>query len=158
MLYQLHVVSPMELPFLGLKNEFMNLKFDNDIILSMNLFSDVTSVIPRDCINFEDKIIFVVNQGQAGLAIGKKGIKIKMLQDMIKKDVIVIEYSDDPVKLFENIIRPNKLISGYITVSGNTQTDKKVEASIDGKISTNKIKLIKMLMQRYFNIVSVNIK
>ena len=136
----------------------MNIKFDNDIILSMNLFSDVTSVIPRDCINFEDKTIFVVNQGQAGLAIGKNGIKIKMLQEMLKKEVIVIEYSDDPVKLFENVIRPNKLISGYITVSGNSQNNKKVEASVDGKVSNNRIRLIKMLMQRYFNIVSINIK
>ena len=136
----------------------MNIKFDNDIILSMNLFFDVTTVMPRDCINFEDKIVFVVNQGQAGLAIGKNGVKIKMLQEMLKKEVIVIEYSDDPVKLFENVIRPNKLISGYITVNGKEDETKKVEASVDGKISSNKIKLIKMLMQRYFNIVSINIK
>jgi N utilization substance protein A len=136
----------------------MNIKFDSDIILSMNLFSDVTSVMPRDCINFEDKIVFVVNQGQAGLAIGKNGVKIKMLQEMLKKELIVIEYSDDPVKLFENVIRPNKLISGYITVNGREDESKKVEASVDGKISSNKIKLIKMLMQRYFNIVSINIK
>ena len=136
----------------------MNIKFDGDIILSINLFSDVTSVMPRDCINFEDKIVFVVNQGQAGLAIGKNGVKIKMLQEMLKKEVTVIEYSDDPVKLFENVIRPNKLISGYITVHGKEDESKKVEASVDGKISSNKIKLIKMLMQRYFNIVSINIK
>ncbi|MCL4398266.1 MAG: NusA-like transcription termination signal-binding factor [Candidatus Parvarchaeota archaeon] len=136
----------------------MNIKFDSDVILSMNLFSDVTSVIPRDCINFEDKVIFVVNQGQAGLAIGKNGMKIKMLQEMLKKEVVVIEYSDDPVKLFENVIRPNKLISGYITINGKEDEAKKVEASVDGKISSNKIKLIKMLMQRYFNIVSINIK
>ena len=136
----------------------MNIKFDSDIILSINLFSDVTSVMPRDCINFEDKIVFVVNQGQAGLAIGKNGIKIKMLQEKLKKEVTVIEYSDDPVKLFENVIRPNKLISGYITVHGKEDESKKVEASVDGKISSNKIKLIKMLMQRYFNIVSINIK
>ena len=136
----------------------MNIKFDNDIILSMNLFFDVTTVMPRDCINFEDKIVFVVNQGQAGLAIGKNGVKIKMLQEMLKKEVTVIEYSDDPVKLFENVIRPNKLISGYITVNGKEDESRKVEASVDGKISSNKIKLIKMLMQRYFNIVSINIK
>ena len=136
----------------------MNIKFDNDVILSMNLFSNVTTVMPRDCINFEDKIVFVVNQGQAGLSIGKNGVKIKMLQEMLKKEVIVIEYSDDPVKLFENVIRPNKLISGYITVNGKEDESKKVEASVDGKISSSKIKLIKMLMQRYFNIVSINIK
>ena len=77
---------------------------------------------------------------------------------MLKKEVVVIEYSDDPVKLFENVIRPNKLISGYITANKKGDEAKKVEASVDGKISSNKIKLIKMLMQRYFNIVSINIK
>ncbi len=136
----------------------MNIKFDNDVILSMNLFFDVTTVMPRDCIVADEKIIFVVNQGQAGLAIGKNGVKIKMLQDMLKKEVIVIEYSDDPVKLFENIIRPNKLISGYVTADSKNDDNRKVEASVDGKISTNKIKMVKMLMQRYFNIVSINIK
>ena len=47
-----------------------------------------------------------------------------MLQEMLKKEVIVIEDSDDPVKLFENVIRPNTLISGYITINGKEDSSK----------------------------------
>jgi N utilization substance protein A len=134
----------------------MNIKLDSDTISSMNVFSDVTSVVPRDCINSTDKIIFIVNQGQAGIAIGKNGTKTKMLQDMLKKTVLIIEYSDDPVKFLENILWPEKLVSGY--VASNIEEGKKLEASVHGKINNSKLKLAKTLMQRYFNIISINIR
>jgi N utilization substance protein A len=134
----------------------MNIKFDGDTISSMNVFSDVTTIIPRDCLNEEDRIIFVVNQGQAGMSIGRNGTKMKMLHDMLKKEILVIEYSDDPVKFLENIVRPNKLVSGY--VAGGVDSDKKLEASVNGKINHAKLKLAKMLMQRYFNIMNINIR
>ncbi len=134
----------------------MNIKLDSDTISSMNVFSDVTTVVPRDCITNGDKIIFVVSQGQAGIAIGKEGMKIKMLHEMLKKEVLVVEYSDDPVKFLENIIRPNKLTSGY--VANGQDSEKKIEASVNGKPNYAKIKLAKLLMQRYFNIISINIR
>ena len=122
----------------------------------MNVFSDVTSIPARDSLTEDDKIIFVVSQGQAGISIGKNGTKIKMLQEMLKKEVIVVEYSDDPVKLFENMIRPNKLLSGY--VAKDQDNSKKLEVTVETKLSYSKIKLIKSLMQRYFNITNVNIR
>lgn len=134
----------------------MNIKLDSDTISSMNVFSDVTGVVPRDCMNSEEKVIFVVSQGQAGMAIGKNGVKMKMLQDMLKKEVLVVEYSDDPVKLLENILRPIKLVSGYVASDANA--DKKLEASINGKLNHSKLKLAKVLMQRYFNIMNINIR
>ena len=134
----------------------MNIKLDSDTISSMNVFSDVTSVAPRDCINSADKIIFIVNQGQAGIAIGKNGAKTKMLQDLLKKEILIIEYSDDPVKFLENVLWPNKLVSGYI--ASDAEDGKKLEASIHGKVSGSKLKLAKTLMQRYFNIMRINIR
>ena len=92
----------------------MNIKLDSDTISSMNVFSDVTSVFPRDCIVREDRMIFIVNQGQAGVSIGKNGNKIKMLQKMFDKEITVIEYSDDPVRFLGNILKPVELVSGYL--------------------------------------------
>ncbi len=134
----------------------MNIKLDSDTLSAMRVFSEITNVTPRDCMVNDDKLIFVVNQGQAGLAIGKNGVKMKVLHDMLKKDIMVIEYADDPIKLLENIIRPNKLLSGYLT--NGQGDDKKINVDIEGKVSSYKIKLIKLLMQRYFNILSINIK
>ncbi|MCL4406745.1 NusA-like transcription termination signal-binding factor [Candidatus Parvarchaeota archaeon] len=134
----------------------MNIKLDEDTIRAMNVFSSVTGVSPRDCLISDDKLIFLVNQGQAGMAIGKNGIKIKVLESMMKKEVMVVEYSDDPVKFLENFIRPNLLISGYLTVG--QEAEKQIHASIEGKVSGMRVKLLKTLMQRYFNIMSINIK
>ncbi len=134
----------------------MGIKLDSNTISTMNVFSDVTSILARDSLVEDDKIIFVVNQGQAGIAIGKNGMKIKMLQEMLKKEIIVVEYSDDPVKLFENMIHPEKLLSGYVA---NDQDDsKKLDVTVEIRLSHSKIKLIKALMQRYFNITNVNIR
>ncbi len=133
----------------------MNIKLDSDTISSINVFSDVTGVMPRDCIKKDDQIIFVVSQGQAGLSIGKNGTKMKILQKMFGKDIIVIEYSDDPLKFLANIMRPNRLVSGYVA---NADSNAKVEASINGKISAPRLKLAKTLLQRYFNIININIR
>ena len=122
----------------------------------MNVFSDVTSVFPRDCIVRDERMIFIVNQGQAGTSIGKNGNKIKMLQKMFDKEITVIEYSDDPVRFLGNILKPMELVSGYL--AAGTENDKKLEASVKGKISGAKIKLAKFLMQRYFNIININIR
>ncbi len=134
----------------------MNIKLDSDTISSMNVFSDVTSVFPRDCIVREGRMIFIVNQGQAGVSIGKNGNKIKMLQKMFDKEITVIEYSDDPVRFLGNILKPVELVSGYL--ANGVENDKKLEASAKGKISGAKIKLAKFLMQRYFNIMNINIR
>ncbi|MCL4399258.1 NusA-like transcription termination signal-binding factor [Candidatus Parvarchaeota archaeon] len=134
----------------------MSIKLDSETISSINVFSNVTAVFPRDCIIEPNRIIFVVNQGQAGMSIGKNGSKLKILESMFKKDVLVIEFSDDPVKFLENVLRPNKLISGYIAT--DNKDVKKLEASIQGRLSISKIKLAKSLMQRYFNIMSINIR
>ncbi len=133
----------------------MNIKLDSDTLSAMRVFSDITNVTPRDCIVNEDRLIFVVNQGQAGLAIGKNGVKMKVLHEMLKKEIVVVEYADDPIKLLENVIRPNKLLSGYMTSQDDSR---KVNVEIEGKINSYKIKLIRLLMQRYFNILSINIK
>ncbi|MCL5009817.1 MAG: NusA-like transcription termination signal-binding factor [Candidatus Parvarchaeota archaeon] len=134
----------------------MSIKLDSDTISVMNVFSDVTSIPARDSFVEDDKVIFVVSQGQAGIAIGKNGVKIKMLQEMLKKEVIVIEYSDDPVKLFENVIHPNKLLSGY--VANDQDGSRKLDVYVDAKPSRSRVKLVKSVMQRYFNITNVNIR
>lgn len=121
----------------------------------MNVFSTITSVQPFDCIRADDEMIFVVNQGQMGLAIGRGGINVKTLERLLKKSIIIVEYFDDPVKLLEGIFKPKKMLSGYVSTTDGSKT---VEVSVDGRINLDKIKLGKLLIQRYFNIASINIR
>jgi len=74
----------------------------------ISLFQNVTKTTARDCLDDEkqNKIIFVVNEGKMGLAIGKGGSNIKSLQNVLKRNVELIEYFDDPIKFLKNIFNP----------------------------------------------------
>ena len=78
----------------------------------MSLFQNVTKTTAHDCIDDEkkDRIIFVVNEGRMGLAIGKGGSNIKNLQNILKRNVELVEYCEEPIKFLKNILNP-KLIN-----------------------------------------------
>ena len=84
------------------------IKLSTDQIRLISLFQNITKATARDCLDDEkqNKIIFVVNEGKMGLAIGKGGSNIKSLKNIIKRDVELIEYFDDPIKFLKNILNP----------------------------------------------------
>jgi N utilization substance protein A len=63
------------------------IKLTSDELRLMSLFQSITSATARDCIVDDrmDRVIFVVNKGQMGLAIGKGGSTIKQLQTWLQK-------------------------------------------------------------------------
>ena len=82
------------------------IKLTTDQMKLMSLFQNVTKATARDCIEDEkrDRIIFVVNEGKMGLAIGKGGAHIKSLQSKIDRSVELVEYNEDPIQLLKNIL------------------------------------------------------
>jgi len=85
-----------------------SIKLTTDEMRLMSLFQSVTKVTARDCLDDQryDRIIFVVNEGKMGLAIGKGGSNIKSLQNILKRHVELIEHFDDPIKFLKNILNP----------------------------------------------------
>ena len=62
-----------------------SIKLTTDQIRLMSLFQNVTKATARDCVEDEiqDKIIFVVQEGKMGLAIGKGGSNIKISKKIL---------------------------------------------------------------------------
>ena len=89
-----------------------SINLTTDQMRLISLFQNVTKTTARDCLDDEkqDKIIFVVNEGKMGLAIGKGGSNIKSLQNILKRNVELIEYFDEPIKFLKNIFNP-KLVN-----------------------------------------------
>jgi N utilization substance protein A len=128
----------------------------------MSLFQNVTGATARDCVEDEkqDRVIFVVNTGKMGLAIGKGGIHIKSLQNIVKKNVELVEFDEDPAKFLTNLLN-SKLVS---EVKINTRTDgsKQAIVMVDprkkgivvGREGRNAEKA-RLLAKRYFDITSV---
>ena len=83
-----------------------------DEMRKISLFQKITKVTPRDCLDDEkqDRLIFVVNEGKMGLAIGKNGSNIKSLQNLLKRNIELVEYYNDPIKFLKNLLNA-KLIN-----------------------------------------------
>ena len=81
-----------------------SIKLTTDQMRMMSLFQNVTGATARDCVEDEkqDRVIFVVNTGKMGLAIGKGGIHIKSLQNIVKRNVELVEFDEDPAKFLTN--------------------------------------------------------
>jgi N utilization substance protein A len=128
----------------------------------MSLFQNVTGATARDCVEDEkqDRIIFVVNSGKMGLAIGKGGSHIKTLQNIVKRNVELVEYSDDPAVFLKNMLN-NKLVSEVKlnkradgTLQAIVLVDPNKKGIVVGREGRNAEKA-RLLAKRYFEITSV---
>ena len=106
------------------------IKLTTDQMRLMSLFQNVTGATARDCVEDEkqNRVIFVVNNGKMGLAIGKGGSHIKSLQNIVKKNVELVEFDDDPAKFLKNMLN-SKLVS---EVKLNKRADGTTQAIVLG--------------------------
>jgi N utilization substance protein A len=128
------------------------------------LFESVSGASVKDCIIDEEqgRAIFIVNQGQVGVAIGRGGRNIHTLEKMTGKKHEIIEYSEDPVQFIKNALKPAAVRE--VRVSERTDGKKMAVVTINpkdkgiaiGKNGKNAERL-RFLAKRYFNIQNVNI-
>ena len=139
------------------------IKLTSDELRLMSLFQNVTSATARDCIvdTRMDRVIFVVNKGQMGLAIGKGGTTIKQLQNVVTKKVeLVVEHSEEAPEFISNILNAEMIQDIQITerMDGTKQAivvvDPKKKGVVVGKDGRNAEKA-RLLAKRYFQISSV---
>ncbi len=71
-------------------------------------FESLTGAGSRDCIvdGRNERIIFVINPGDMGLAIGKSGASIKKASEALGKRIEVVEYANDPAQFLKNCFLP----------------------------------------------------
>ena len=139
-----------------------SIKLTTDQMRMMSLFQNVTGATARDCVEDEkqDRVIFVVNTGKMGLAIGKGGIHIKSLQNIVKRNVELVEFDEDPAKFLSNLLN-SKLIS-EVKINKRPDGSKQAIVMVDarkkgivvGREGRNAEKA-RLLAKRYFDISSV---
>ena len=128
----------------------------------MSLFQSITSATARDCIVDDkmDRVIFVVNKGQMGLAIGKGGSTIKQLQNMVAKKIELVEFSDDPAEFIRNMLNADMINDVRIsersdgTKQAVVTVDPRKKGAVVGREGRNAEKA-RLLARRYFQISNV---
>ena len=139
-----------------------SIKLTMDQMRKISLFQKITKVTPRDCLDDEkqDRLIFVVNEGKMGLAIGKNGSNIKSLQNLLKRNIELVEYFNDPIKFLKNLLNAKLINEVKIStrVDGSSQAIVLVSPNnkglVVGRAGRNAEKA-RLLAKRYFDIPSV---
>jgi len=135
----------------------MGIKYDLRTIQYRIAFENLTSAKVKDCF-LSDKLVVIVNEGELGKVLGRHGKNIKRIANVLKKNLKVIEFSNDLKKFIENIIYPIKaknivvqdeLVS--IAVDGVSEKGKLI-----GRNSKN-INETKQLVSNYFKIKDIKI-
>jgi N utilization substance protein A len=138
------------------------IKLTSDELRLISLFQSITGATARDCV-LDDKmerVIFIVNKGQMGLAIGKGGATIRQLQNVVGKKVELVEYSDDPLEFIRNILNSDMINEVKINdrIDGTKQAivivDAKKKGVVVGREGRNAEKA-RLLVKRYFQISNV---
>jgi len=94
----------------------MGVKLGTEEIRYIGLFESLTGATVMDCIvEDEGRVVYVVKEGEVGLAVGKGGANIQRVRELIGKSVEVIEYSDNPASFVKNILRPAQVRSAHVS-------------------------------------------
>lgn len=138
------------------------IKLTSNELRLMSLFQSVTSVTARDCVMDDkmDRVIFIVNKNQMGLAIGKGGATIKQLQNVVARKVELVEYSDDASEFIGNVLNSNMI--NQIRIDERTDGTKQAVVVVDakkkgivvGREGRNAEKA-RLLARRYFQISNI---
>jgi N utilization substance protein A len=140
------------------------IKFTSKEMRYISLFESITGANVKDCIVNEEqsRVIFVVKEGEIGMAIGRGGRNIHTLEKMTGKKHEIIEYSERPAQFIKNALKPAMVKEVRITERPNGKTmavvtvdprDKGVAIGKNGKNAER----LRFLAKRYFEIENVSI-
>ena len=128
------------------------------------LFESITGAAVKDCILDEEshRAIFVVKEGDVGMAIGKGGKNIHLLERMTNMKHEIIEHSETPDQFIKNALKPAHVMEiriiekpdgkSFAVVHVNPK-DKGVAIGKNGRNAER----IRFLAKRYFQIQNVSI-
>jgi len=144
------------------ENKMGKFRLGTEEIKYMTLFETLTGARVKDCVQVQNAMGFLVNEGDMGLAIGKNGSNIGKVRNVIGKSIFVMEFSDSLNEFIRNLFRPiktkqirvYKLNNEKIADININKRDRKKAIGQEGV----RIKIAKELSKRHYGIDNINIK
>jgi transcription termination/antitermination protein NusA len=130
--------------------------FDLASMQTIMLFEKVTGSRVKDYL--PDYGMFVIEQGQMGLAIGKGAANIKRMEHLLKKKLVLVEFNDDVTLFAKNLVYPAEVSdikeeNGVVVIHGK---DMKSKGMIFGR-EKSRLSQIKEIIKRHFTIDDVKV-
>lgn len=135
----------------------MRIKYNQVVMKYMSLFDTITKASLKDCI-VDHAVIFVVNEGEISKAIGKQGINVRKIENIIQKRVKIVEYSLDIASFIKNLIYPLTVKevteeNGIITL---VPSDSKTRGMLIGRGAMH-LRSYETVVKRYFPINEIKV-
>ena len=136
-------------------------RLDNQTLLHISLFERITKTRVRDCVDAEERIIFMVDDGFITKAVGKNGENVSKLRKSLNKTIQIIEYSDDPVQFVKSVFHPYEVENVELETRGNqihatVKVNPVLKAKAIGRQGRN-LKVFRDIICRHHEIQSVSV-
>lgn len=140
----------------------VDIKLDADTLRVFAMFERTTGAELKDVYEEEDRIVFVVVEGQVGRALGKGAVNLKRLRETLGKEVVLIGYAAEREAFLKNVFHRFTVESvewedrnGDIIAHVKVPQEEKGKAI--GKAGRN-IQLARMLMKRHHSVADVSVE
>ena len=80
--------------------------YDMGTMQIMAHFEQLTHARLKDCIVSETQVVFVIEPGDMGKAIGPRGAHVKRLEAALKRKVKMVEFAHELVSFIKNLVYP----------------------------------------------------
>jgi N utilization substance protein A len=133
----------------------------NETVQYINLASKYSGASIVDCVVEDDRVVFIVEKGQLGIAIGSKAKNLEKLRSLFKKNVRFVEFDDDKTRFVQNLCKPYEVTKVSFEENDDGSVAKievkaKDKSKLIGKGGRN-INMIRKMAQRHHLIKDVQI-
>jgi N utilization substance protein A len=132
----------------------VTIKLDAQTLRYISIFEAATNAQVKDCIEKDNLVVFIVYPRNLRKALENNGSKIQTVRNLIKKNVLVVEYSPDILLFVKNVFHRFKVrnikidnVDGQFSIT--VFVDPKDKARAIGKDGKN-LKLAKEIIGRHF--------
>lgn len=133
------------------------IRYDSDLMKLIAFFESMTGAKVKDCISNE-KLVFIMEEGEMGKAIGRNGVNIKRMENAVKRKVKLVEFSSNVLQFVKNVIYPAEVLG--VDIEGNVVAirgkDANAKAMIIGREHQN-INHVSDIVKRYFDIKEIRV-
>jgi len=131
-------------------------KLSNEDFQLLGILDSRTGARAIDVLNAES-LVFLLEKGELGKAIGKGGANLERLRHVFGKNVEFVEYSSELSEFVKNLFKPAEVLG--VDKRGN-ELAVKVDAAKKGLAigrGGEKIKRAKLLLNKYFGIENLKV-
>ena len=132
--------------------------FDTDMLKIMALFDKITGSKLKDCFFDREKVVYLVDQGEIGKALGKNKSNVAKIEKVLNRKIKIVEFNSDRQQFITNYLAPLKLVEiqvdeDIVTITG---PDTKTKGLIIG-IKAQNLRNLEKVVGKYFPIKEIKV-